>query len=197
MAARLYISTISVRKMGLLSIIRKQKVKDREIRVLVLGLDSAGKTTIIRNLMGQDPKQVSPTMGFQIQSFEWKGFSINAWDIGGQTSLRAFWSNYFDRLDFIIWVVDSTSVERLQELYQELRDKVILQDQLVGTFFLLMINKVDMIPPQERAKIQSKVVQSLGLLDELHRENYHVCCVSGMSGEGLNEAMDWVISKDV
>lgn len=183
--------------MGLLSIIRKQKVKDREIRVLVLGLDSSGKTTIIRNLMGQDPKEVSPTMGFQIQTFDWKGFSINAWDIGGQTSLRAFWSNYFDRLDFIMWVVDSTSVERLQELYQELREKVILQDQLVGTYFLLMINKIDMIPEEERSNVQTAVVQSLGLLEELHQDNYYVCAGSGITGDGLNHAMDWMISKDI
>lgn len=183
--------------MGLLSIIRKQKVKDRELRVLVLGLDSAGKTTIIRNLMKQDPRQVSPTMGFQIQTFDWKGFSINSWDIGGQTSLRAFWSNYFDRLDFIIWVVDSSSVERLQELYQELREKVILQDQLVGTYFLLLINKIDMIPKEGRSRVQTAVVESLGLLEELHQNNYYVCSVSGITGEGLEEAMDWVISKDV
>lgn len=183
--------------MGLLSIIRKQKVKDREIRMLVLGLDSAGKTTIVRKLMGCDPTEVAPTMGFQIQTFEWKDYTINAWDIGGQTSLRAFWANYFDKLDVVVWVVDVTSVDRLRELYKELREKVILQDQLSGTYFLLLINKIDMISPKERKKLESAVVQSLGLLEELHQDNYLVCSVSGITGEGLDRAMDWVISKDI
>lgn len=136
-------------------------------------------------------------MGFQIQTFEWKDYTINAWDIGGQTSLRAFWANYFDKLDVVVWVVDVTSVDRLRELYKELREKVILQDQLSGTYFLLLINKIDMISPKERKKLESAVVQSLGLLEELHQDNYLVCSVSGITGEGLDKAMDWVISKDI
>ena len=96
-----------------------------------------------------------------------------------------------------MWVVDVTSVDRLRELYKELREKVILQDQLSGTYFLLLINKIDMISPKERKKLESAVVQSLGLLEELHQDNYLVCSVSGITGEGLDKAMDWVISKDI
>ncbi|KAG7909007.1 hypothetical protein KL906_002501 [Ogataea polymorpha] len=75
--------------MGLLSIIRKQKLKEKEVRLLLLGLDNSGKSTIVKSMLGQDVKETSPTMGFDICTVSYAGFNINIWDIGGQTSLRA------------------------------------------------------------------------------------------------------------
>lgn len=181
--------------MGLLTIIRKQKVKDMEIRVLVLGLDNAGKSTILSNLMGEETGKVSPTMGFQIKTFRWSGYNINAWDIGGQSTLRNFWGNYFDRLDVVVWVVDGTSLERLPELYKELREKVILQDQLVGTYFVVLINKSDLFSGDERAAVEQEVRSTLRLDEELLPETYTIQSVSGLTGEGLSGVMDWIVSN--
>lgn len=183
-------------EMGLLTIARKQKLKDNEIRMLVLGLDNSGKTTIITRLMGQDTGQVFPTIGFQIHTLAWGEYNISAWDVGGQTTLRGFWSNYFDKLDVIVWVIDSSSIERLEELYQELREKVILQDQLVGTYFCVMINKIDLVGEEQRDEIRYAVEQRLGLLRELPSEKYTIQMVSGVSGEGLEAVMEWVVGKD-
>lgn len=182
--------------MGLLTVARRQKLKDNKIRMLVLGLDNSGKTTIVTRLMGQDTTQVSPTIGFQIHAFQWGKYSINAWDVGGQSTLRGFWSNYFDKLDVIVWVIDSSSMERLEELYRELRDKVILQDQLVGAYLCMLINKVDLVEGSRRMEIQRAVEERLGLLQELPREKYTIQMVSGVSGEGLEEMMEWVVEKD-
>lgn len=182
--------------MGLLTIVRKQKLKDNEVRVLVLGLDNSGKTTIITRLMDQDTSEVFPTIGFQIHTFQWRGFNINAWDVGGQTTLRGFWSNYFDKLDVIIWVIDSSSMERLTELYQELREKVIQQDQLVGTYFCVLINKIDLLDSRLQQLVKDAVERCLRLLDELPREKYTIQLVSGITGEGLAETMEWIVSKN-
>ena len=67
--------------MGLLTIIKKQKIKDNEIRVLTLGLDNSGKTTIIKNILGEDTSTISPTMGFQINTFTHNGVTLNVWDL--------------------------------------------------------------------------------------------------------------------
>lgn len=182
--------------MGLLTIVRKHKLKENEIRVLVLGLDNSGKTTIITQLMGQDTNQVFPTIGFQIHTFQYGQNNINAWDVGGQITLRRFWSNYFDKLDVVIWVIDGTNTDRLHELYEELRQKVILQDQLVGTYFCVLINKVDLIDLGKRHEVEVSVEKCLKLQEELPREKYMVQLVSGKSGEGLKEVMDWVTEKD-
>lgn len=181
--------------MGLLSVIRKQKLKDLEIRVLVLGLDNAGKTTILNQTMGRDVTKVAPTMGFQILSFPWYGYNINAWDVGGQTTLRSFWGNYFDKLDVVVWVIDGTCLERLPELYTELREKVIQQDHLAGTYFCVIINKIDMVSLQDRVPLLEAVTSALRLQEEIPRDKYIITMTSGLTGEGLREVMDWVVSK--
>ena len=74
--------------MGLLTIIRKVKRKEKEIRILLVGLDNAGKTTIVKRLCGDDISTVSPTLGFQIKTVHRGGYALNIWDVGGQKSLR-------------------------------------------------------------------------------------------------------------
>lgn len=183
--------------MGLLSIIRKQKLKDQEIRLLVLGLDNAGKTTIVRQLMGADTTLISPTMGFQIHTFPYRECQINAWDIGGQTTLRSFWGNYFDKLDAILWVVDGTSLERLAELYLELREKVIQQDQLAGIFFCILVNKMDLIDEADQENVRQVVISTLNLQKEIPEDKYIVECVSGRTGKNITGFMDWIVQKVV
>ena len=69
--------------MGLLGLLRKLKRTDKEARILVLGLDNAGKTTILRKLSNEDAKDIMPTQEFNIKSLTQKGFKLNMWDIGG------------------------------------------------------------------------------------------------------------------
>ena len=91
--------------MGLLTILKKIKQKEKEVRILVLGLDNAGKTTVIKKFSGEDISTISPTLGFQIQTLEYRGFRLNIWDVGGQKTIRSYWRNYFEQTDGLIWVV--------------------------------------------------------------------------------------------
>lgn len=86
--------------MGLLGLLRKLKRTDKEARILVLGLDNAGKTTILRKLSNEDAKDIMPTQGFNIKSLTQKGFKLNMWDIGGYV--------YFLLL-FQVWIFFSSS----------------------------------------------------------------------------------------
>lgn len=184
--------------MGLLTIIKKQKIKDKEIRVLTLGLDNSGKTTIIRQMLGQDIDTISPTMGFEINSIIHNNFTINVWDIGGQTSLRNFWGNYFDKTNLVMWVIDCLSLERLDESYQELREKVILQDRLVGVYLVILINKVDMLENEnDIEKVRIQVIEMLDLEKQIPQlEKWLVQVVSGKSGRGLEKVLDWISSRE-
>ena len=85
--------------MGLLSILRKVKQKEQELRILILGLDNAGKTTILKKFNGEDVHEICPTVGFNIKTVEYKGYSINMWDVGGQKTIRTYWRNYFEQTD--------------------------------------------------------------------------------------------------
>ena len=69
--------------MGLLTLLRKLKKTEKEFRILVLGLDNAGKTTALKKLADEDITHTMPTQGFNIKSVLHEGFNLNVWDIGG------------------------------------------------------------------------------------------------------------------
>lgn len=179
--------------MGLLSIIRKQKLKDKELRVVVLGLDNAGKTTIVKQLLGEYITTVSPTMGFQINSLVYQGYTLNLWDIGGQSSLRPFWGNYFENTNVVVWVIDALATERLNESYKELQQNIILQDRLVGVSLLVMVNKVDEVPEEDGRQLATQVIKLLNLDQEIPLDRWHVHLVSGKTGQGITDALNWCI----
>ena len=107
--------------MGLLKIIKKTKAKEKELRLLILGLDNAGKTTIVKKFLGEDTSEIAPTLGFQIKTINHNGFKLNMWDVGGQTTIRSYWRNYFEQTEGLIWVVDSGDKLRLQDCKNELQ----------------------------------------------------------------------------
>ena len=97
-------STLVIYKMGLLAILRKLKSSpERELRILLLGLDNAGKTTLLKQLASEDVSHITPTQGFNIKSVQSEGFKLNVWDIGGQRKIRPYWRNYFEVSKNLHW----------------------------------------------------------------------------------------------
>lgn len=129
--------------MGLMSILRKVKRKEREVRILVLGLDNAGKTTIIKRLKGEDVNTVSPTLGFDISTLQFGQYRLNFWDVGGQQTIRTYWRNYFEQTDGIIWAVDSADTSRLDDCRREL-ENLLAEERLAGASILVLANKQDL-----------------------------------------------------
>lgn len=75
---------------------------DKELRLLLLGLDNAGKTTLLKKLASEDIAHITPTQGFNIKSVQSEGFKLNVWDIGGQRKIRPYWRNYFENTDVLV-----------------------------------------------------------------------------------------------
>ena len=130
--------------MGLLSLLRKLKRSDSEARILVLGLDNAGKTTILKKLSEEDITHVMPTQGFNIKSLVHEGFKLNVWDIGGQKSIRPYWRNYFDNTDALVYVIDSADRQRVEEAGEEL-GKLLQEDKMGGIPLMVFANKQDLL----------------------------------------------------
>uniref|UniRef100_A0A8C5Q4C0 ADP-ribosylation factor-like protein 2 n=1 Tax=Leptobrachium leishanense TaxID=445787 RepID=A0A8C5Q4C0_9ANUR len=143
--------------MGLLTILKKMKQKEREVRLLMLGLDNAGKTTILKKFNGEDIDTISPTLGFNIKTLEHRGFKLNMWDVGGQKSLRSYWRNYFESTDGLIWVVDSADRARLQDCGQELSG-LLMEERLAGATLLVFANKQDLPGALSKDAIREVVV---------------------------------------
>ena len=176
--------------MGLLSIIKKTKQKEKEMRILILGLDNAGKTTCVKRFNNQDITTISPTLGFQIFSMQFKGYTLNIWDIGGQQSLRSYWRNYFEVTDGIVWVVDCNDSGRFAMCRAELHS-LLKEERLVGATLLLLLNKMD-IPS---AASVEEVCDALDVLTLQNEGRRHVQCVpcSAVTGDGLLAGMDWIV----
>merc|ERR1711933_148488 len=129
--------------MGLLSILKKMKKDEKEARILMLGLDNAGKTTILKKMSEEDISHIMPTQGFNIKSLVHEGFKLKVWDIGGHKTIRPYWSNYFESSDALVYVVDSSDRRRLEESGSELRE-LLADDKLGGIPVLIFANKQDL-----------------------------------------------------
>jgi len=126
--------------MGLLDYLRKFNKPETEVRILILGLDNAGKTTILKNLCKEDVTHITPTQGFNIKSLSYNSFKLNIWDVGGQKSIRPYWRNYFDTTNAMIYVIDSSDRRRMEETGIELQ-QLLDEDKLTGVPLLIFANK--------------------------------------------------------
>lgn len=170
------------------------KEKEKELRILILGLDNAGKTTLLRRLTAEPIDTIAPTLGFNIKTLEHKSYRLNIWDVGGQKTIRAYWRNYFEQTDGVIWVVDSADRARLEMCKMEL-ETILRQEKLAGASLLILANKQDV----RGALGAEEIARALGLEAEAGEggifKNRHVSIrgCSAVSGEGLVEGVDWMV----
>ncbi|KAI9741740.1 MAG: hypothetical protein M1834_000126 [Cirrosporium novae-zelandiae] len=174
----------------MLSILRKARLKDKEMRILMLGLDNAGKTTIVKKIMNEDINTVSPTLGFIIKTVDFEGYKLNIWDVGGQKTLRSYWRNYFEKTDALIWVVDATDRLRIDDCREELAG-LLLEERLMGASLLIFLNKTDVQGCMNEEDIQEGM-QGLKL-DNIRTHKWAIFSSSAVTGFNLKEGLGWVV----
>ncbi|XP_021365485.1 ADP-ribosylation factor-like protein 3 [Mizuhopecten yessoensis] len=177
--------------MGLLSLLRKLKSsKSEELRILLLGLDNSGKTTLLKQLAneGQELKNVAPTQGFNIKSVQAAGFQLNVWDIGGQRRIRPYWRNYFDNTDVLIYVIDSSDRKRLDESGTEL-EELLEEEKLRGVPVLIFANKQDLSNSCNADEISRNLC-----LTTIRDRTWHIQPCSAKTEEGVKEGIAWISS---
>ena len=165
--------------MGLLRILKKIRQKERQMRVLMLGLDNAGKTTILKKFNGEDIDTISPTLGFNIKTLEYKSFQLNIWDVGGQQTIRAYWRNYYERTDALVWVVDSSDTRRLMQCATELQN-LLTQERLSGASLLVFANKQDL-----KGALSVEAISKVLGLGEIKNRHWSIVACSAVTGDGL------------
>eukprot|EP00817_Percolomonadidae_sp_ATCC50343_P006248 CAMPEP_0117426324 /NCGR_PEP_ID=MMETSP0758-20121206/6480_1 /TAXON_ID=63605 /ORGANISM="Percolomonas cosmopolitus, Strain AE-1 (ATCC 50343)" /LENGTH=156 /DNA_ID=CAMNT_0005211463 /DNA_START=47 /DNA_END=513 /DNA_ORIENTATION=+ len=152
--------------------------QSKKARILVLGLDNAGKTSCLKALCQENISHTVPTKGFNVKTVITEGYKLTVWDVGGQQSIRPIWKNYFENVDALIYVIDSADRVRMEETGMELNH--ILQDETLANVPLLVFaNKQDLLtssPPDEIAE---------GLnLHAIRDRKWHIAACSAKRGEG-------------
>ena len=99
----------------------------KQMRILMVGLDAAGKTTILYKLKLGEIVTTIPTIGFNVETVEYKNISFTVWDVGGQDKIRPLWRHYFQNTQGLIFVVDSNDRERVGEARDELMKMVYIK----------------------------------------------------------------------
>jgi len=166
----------------------------KDTRILMVGLDNAGKTTVLYKLKLGKVVTTIPTIGFNVETVEYKKIKFTVWDIGGQDKIRPLWRHYYQGTHAVIFVVDSTDKDRLDgskasaHSAQEELHMMMASDLLKDCLLLVFANKQDMkgaLPPAEVAeRLQMRT---------LSNRKYQIQGTSAVTGDGLSEGLDWLI----
>mmetsp|Transcript_42701 Transcript_42701/g.114303 ORF Transcript_42701/g.114303 Transcript_42701/m.114303 type:complete len:162 (-) Transcript_42701:432-917(-) len=126
--------------MGNFGSVFKRLFSKKEMRILMVGLDAAGKTTILYKLKLGEIVTTIPTIGFNVETVEYKNINFTVWDVGGQDKIRPLWRHYFQNTQGLIFVVDSNDRDRAAEARDELH-RMLNEDELRDAVLLVFANK--------------------------------------------------------
>jgi len=161
----------------------------KQMRILMVGLDAAGKTTILYKLKLGEIITTIPTIGFNVETVEYKNIAFTVWDVGGQDKIRPLWRHYFQNTQGLIFVVDSNDRERVAEAERELHN-MLQEDDLRDAVLLVFANKQDL----PNAMNVSDLTNKLGL-NQLHQRKWYIQSTCATQGNGLYEGLDWLSNE--
>lgn len=176
--------------MGLtISSILNRLFNKKQVRILMIGLDSAGKTTILYKLKLGEIVTTVPTIGFNVESVVYKNICFTVWDIGGQDKIRSLWRHYYQNTNGIIFVVDSSDRERIDKARVEL-EKLIELIELREAVLLIFANKQDLPNSMSASELYEKLD-----LKKIKNREWFIQGTCATSGYGLYEGLDWLSNE--
>jgi ADP-ribosylation factor related protein 1 len=184
---------------GLLYGLIKRCRERPELRVLIVGLDNGGKTTLLEQMKSlylktsprKNLKKIPPTVGLNVGRVSYKKWDVLFWDLGGHKSMREIWENYYDDASAILFVIDSADPSRFSEVKKEV-ERLLSDSRLAGIPILIAANKQDVsnaLDPQD-------VASSAGV-HTIQSRALHVQGVSALTCEGISESVDWIMKACV
>ncbi len=158
----------------------------KEHKILMVGLDCAGKTTILYRLQLGEVVSTIPTVGFNLETLKYKNVNFQVFDLGGQTSSRNYWNFYYNSVSAIIFVVDSRDTDRIPLAREEFQT-ILGDDMLKDVPVIVFSNKIDL----EGAADLGEVSKALGLQDVQDRP-WHIVGTSAIKNTGLGDGIEWL-----
>ncbi|KAG0008606.1 hypothetical protein BGZ81_003987 [Podila clonocystis] len=169
----------------------------QQVRLLIVGLDAAGKTTFLYKLQLGENITTIPTMSCNVESITYKNLVFTMWDLSGSWGPRRMWRHYFKDTDGVIFVVDSNDRDRIAEAREDL-ERMSCEDELRDAVFLIMANKQDI--PGCMTVLEVYEALNLDKISLRSRRRVHIQPCSVVLGEGMEQGMEWLsrqLIKDV
>jgi len=161
-----------------------------EARILMCGLDAAGKTTVLYVSKLGEIVTTIPTIGFNVETLTYGNLKITAWDVGGRDKIRPLWRHYYANTSALIFVVDSNDRERMDEACEQLHEMA-NEDELRNLPVLIFANKQDLPNVFTLDEIKEKL--NLSKFDESNTK-WHLQPSIASKNQGLNEGFQWLAS---
>merc|ERR1712159_663507 len=155
-------------------------VGKKDCRILMVGLDAAGKTTILYKLRLGEVVTTIPTIGFNVESVEYKNINFTVWDVGGQDKIRKLWRFYYQNTQGLIFVIDSNDRDRIEDAREELM-MMLNEEEMRDAVLLVFANKQDL----PNAMPAAEVAEKLGLNSLRNRQQWFIQSTCATSGDGL------------
>lgn len=176
--------------MGLKDLLKKIKAREHEIRLLFIGLEGAGKSSVIASFLNKPLEGIPPTQGFIITNEQRSDYKLSLWDLSGSQSTRSSWHSFFDGTDVVVFVVDGSNRQNLNDFKKEF-ESAISKDRGNQLTWAILINKSDLPNPVTVAEITD-------LLDLQQHSARKIMpfSVSASKRTGIDEAFN-VILNDV
>ena len=156
----------------------------------MLGLDAAGKTTVLYKLKLDQPVTAIPTVGFNVETVTFKNVKFGIWDVGGQDKIRPLWRHYYTGTQGLIFVIDSTDRDRIEEARQELY-RIAMDRGMSEVPILIFANKQDMPNVMKPQEIEQRLELSRG---PLKKRNWIVQPSTATTGDGIYEGLTWLMT---
>lgn len=167
--------------------------QQKEARILLVGLDNSGKTTMIQHLKPQETSvmEVVPTVGFQVEEFKRKGVKFTIFDMSGQDKYRSIWENYYQDVQAIIFVIDCADKIRMCVAKDEL-DTLLSHDDLVRAEIpiLCLANKRD-----KQGALSAMDCVGLMELERITDKPWHCVATNALDGKGVEPALNWLVDQ--
>jgi small GTP-binding protein len=161
---------------------------DRENRILILGLNTSGKTTLLYRLKINQVVSM-PTTGYNVETIEYKGEKFRVFDVGGHKEQLENWTNFYRGTIGIIFVFDSANTDRIPEV-KSILHSTFKDEALKGIPVLILGNKQDM---ESAIKLQGEITKKLEL-HLLEGRSWYLKVGSALQGEGMEEILDFMHS---
>jgi|TARA_B110000003_G_C16536611_1_gene491003 ADP-ribosylation factor-like protein 6 len=161
------------------------------VKLIVLGLDNSGKTTLVSHLKpenGEGSFEVVPTVGFSVEKFRKGKIDFTVFDMSGQSTYRGLWEAYYAEVQAIVWVVDSSDKLRMSiakhELFTLLEHKDLNERNVPILFFANKMDTQTSLSPVDCMQLLS--------LEQIKNKTWHITGSNAITGEGVDDGMQWL-----